>query len=293
MRGGCLGLAMLAGAALGRRLALVAVPPRPVLGPAGAARTRALTIHAPWRACEPSVRGIAGLLEPRMPTGLRVRLATLLRRAGYPLGLQPVELAVACLATAGLGCGVGFAVMQILGWPVLSAALATAVFGSLPVLRVAGIAGLRTREVERNLPATLDLTALAMEAGLDFSSAVREVCQRATGRGALTRELSLLLEALGLGHTRRHALLTLAGNVPTPAVQRFVGAVIQAEERGSPLAAVLRIQAESLRRNRSILAEEAATKAALWLTLPMMLLLGCILLVLIGPFLVGGAQVAP
>jgi tight adherence protein C len=70
--------------------------------------------------------------------------------------------------------------------------------------------------------------------------------------------------------------------VPTEAVREFVGAVIQAEEKGTPLAEVLRIQATILRMRRTVLAEEAASRAGVMMMIPLMMLLGCILLILMG-----------
>jgi tight adherence protein C len=64
----------------------------------------------------------------------------------------------------------------------------------------------------------------------------------------------------------------------------FVGAVVQAEEKGNPLGEVLRIQAQMLRMRRSVMAEEAAAKAAVKLIGPLMLIFIALMLVLMGPF---------
>jgi len=231
-------------------------------------------------------------LSRRLGRRLDARLTALLRSAGYPLGMVASELIAISIVAALVAGAVGSAMAPMLEWSPATTGACACLLGILPLLRIREIAARRARDVERNLPATLDLTALAMDAGLDFAGAIKEVSNRASGRGALWDELSLLLEALRLGHTRRHALRTMADNIPTETVRRFVDAVVQAEERGSPLSPVLHIQAQSLRRHRSVIAEEAASSAALWLTVPMMLLLGCILLVLIGPFLISGSAVA-
>jgi len=70
--------------------------------------------------------------------------------------------------------------------------------------------------------------------------------------------------------------------VPTEAVREFVGAVVQAEEKGTPLAEVLRIQANILRMRRSVLAEEAASRAGVMMMIPLIMLLGSILVILLG-----------
>jgi tight adherence protein C len=134
------------------------------------------------------------------------------------------------------------------------------------------------------LPVEIDLAAMCMHAGLDFPGAIRlVVAQRKSGEHVLREELSLVLSELDLGHTRATALSNFAARVPTSAVREFVGAVIQAEEKGTPLADVLKIQATMLRMRRSILAEEAASRAGVLMMVPMLMLLGSVFVILMGP----------
>ena len=55
---------------------------------------------------------------------------------------------------------------------------------------------------------------------------------------------------------------------------------------GTPLAEVLRIQANMLRMRRSIMAEENAARAAVMMMLPLMLIFCAIIIILLGPFVV-------
>jgi len=91
------------------------------------------------------------------------------------------------------------------------------------------------------------------------------------------------LQSLQLGRTRRRALEELAERVPSDAVVEFVGAVVQAELRGSPLVEVLRIQAEVSRRKRSVRAEELAAKAGVAMMGPLVLVFLAILLLIVAP----------
>ena len=63
-------------------------------------------------------------------------------------------------------------------------------------------------------------------------------------------------------------------------------AVVQAEAKGTPLAEVLSIQARMLRMRRSVRAEESAAKAGLMMMGPLMMMFMCIILLLLGPFVV-------
>ncbi|HHH28490.1 MAG TPA: type II secretion system F family protein, partial [Polyangiaceae bacterium] len=103
---------------------------------------------------------------------------------------------------------------------------------------------------------------------------------------SLVEEFRFMLRELELGRTRRQALENFADRCPTEAVRDFVGTVIQSEEKGNPLAEVLRIQATMLRMRRSVMAEEAAARAAVLMMGPLMLIFSAIILVLLGPFIV-------
>jgi tight adherence protein C len=144
------------------------------------------------------------------------------------------------------------------------------------------------KDITRGLPHAIEIAALCMSAGADFPGALRLIATTG-GRAsddALRRELSLILEELELGHTRREALVHLSERVPSPAVRDFVNAVIQAEEKGNPLARVIQIQGRTLNQRRSVAAEEAAARAGVLMIAPLMLLLCAILLLLMGPFIV-------
>src|SRR5690606_38148721 len=156
---------------------------------------------------------------------------------------------------------------------------------ALPFLRLQTSIAERLGAAARELPAALDLAALCMSAGADFGQSLRYVVSG--GRGPLTEELQRVLHALEVGHTRRTALLGLAERLPVDAVRELVRALVQAEESGTPLAEALQSQARASRARRSVAAGEAAARAGVLLILPLMLLLGCIVLLLLGPFLVG------
>jgi tight adherence protein C len=69
-------------------------------------------------------------------------------------------------------------------------------------------------------------------------------------------------------------------------VRQFVGAITQAEKRGTPLAEVLTTQARVLRTKRSQAAEQAAARAAVLIMGPLMLIFACVFIILLGPFII-------
>jgi tight adherence protein C len=165
-------------------------------------------------------------------------------------------------------------------------------FGTiLPHMQVSGEIERRFKQVNRGLPHTIDLVALTMSAGLDFPGALRQVTEKTADRAdAIYEEMVRILQELELGRTRKQALLAFADRCPTEAVKDFVSAVVQAEEKGNPLAEVLQIQATMLRMRRSVAAEESAARAGVMMMGPLMLIFATIMLIILGPFAVNIAS---
>jgi tight adherence protein C len=270
-------------------LASVRVPPSPRLGLRGAQRKAALDAGGLFAAAEPLLRFLAALVGPLQRPEIRKQEEEQLRRADYVLGLTPDEYAaLSVLSALLLGITVGAASYAAGYSP--SLALPGAVFGlALPYLQVQEVVRSRFKAITRGLPHAIEIAAMCMGAGLDFPGALRLVSKPTDGKpDALASELGAVLEELELGHTRKEALENLAERVPTPAVQDFTHAVVQADQKGNPLARVLQVQGRMLSMRRSVAAEEAAARAGVLMIAPMVLLLGCIMLLLMGPFVVKG-----
>jgi tight adherence protein C len=151
-------------------------------------------------------------------------------------------------------------------------------------MQVTGVAQERLRDISRGLPQTTDLMAMAMGAGLDFPGAVRQVVEKSSNPDdPIVEEFNLVLQTLNLGRTRKDALTEFAQRAPVDAVTEFVNALIQAEERGNPVAEVLSIQATVSRNRRSVRAEEMAAKAGVKMVGPLMLVFFCVMGLLLGP----------
>ena len=275
-------------AAASYALARIAPLPRPRLGHRGLQRSRALT-RSGFSAIEPAMRWLAALVAHAPISGARTHLDAQLTQAGQPLGLCSDELLALCALGGAAGALLGAGAIAWLGighpWQVASTILGAA----LPSLSIHSHAAERLRRIARQLPPAIDLLALCMGAGLDFAGALELLCRELYDeRDPFNVECKRVLEELSLGRTRRQALATLAERVPGAAMRDFTNAVIQAEEKGNPLAEVLSIQARMMRMRRSVAAEEAAARASVLLVLPMMLLLAAVMLVLLGPFVVNG-----
>lgn len=267
-------------------LAVVPSTPRPAVGSRGAKRAQALQAGGSFAGIEPAMRRVAGWVT-NVPLGrMRTSLDRWLVHAGEPLGLSAEEtIALSLLGATAFG-GLGGALAAVVDGGAEVAALGALLGASLPYVRLGSDRTRRRTEIDRGLPAAIDLASLSMGAGLDFPGALTQVVGYWGREDALHEELSRVLRQLEIGHTRRQALLEFESRCPTDAVRSFVGAVVQAEEKGTPLAEVLRIQAGMLRMRRTVKAEEAAARAGVLMMGPLVLLLIAILLLLLGPFIV-------
>ncbi|QDU16199.1 Bacterial type II secretion system protein F domain protein [Gimesia maris] len=122
--------------------------------------------------------------------------------------------------------------------------------GLLPALYVRSKRKNRVREIEKDLPLTLDLLATLAEAGLSFDSAMDRIVNTQKELRALAQELRLFQMDILAGRQRIDALRLLMRRIDVPWFSIFVSAVMHAEQAGSSLAVTLRTQANDLRMRR-------------------------------------------
>ena len=263
----------------------------PRTGMRGLKRQRALDAGGLFAACEPLIRLVAGWMAYFPALEWRRKVDRDLVMGGDWLGLNTNEfMAIHLLSAVGAGI-FGIFACEAVEMSRVFAIFFVTVGAALPQARLTGEIQDRQKAISRGLPGAIDLASLCMGAGLDFPGAIRQIVDKSVDQtDPLPEEFGRILQELDLGHTRRQALENFADRVPVEAVQDFVGAVVQAEEKGNPLAEVLRIQARMLRMRRSVAAEEAAAKAAVMLMGPLMLIFCAIILILLGPFIINGLQ---
>ncbi len=253
------------------------------LGLRGLKRQRALTEPGLWPSVEPLVRWLGVRVSGILPDETRTNLDQQITYAGDFLGLTADEYLALCVlsfigcAIAGFGLG---ALVNNYTIPVLCGPVGA----FLPYVQISGIAQDRLKNVSRGLPYVIDLMALAMGAGLDFPGAVRQCIEKSSNpNDPIVEEFTLILQSINLGQTRKDCLLEFARRCPVEAVKEFVGALVQAEERGNPVADVLQIQATSSRTRRSVRAEEMAAKAGVAMTGPLVLVFATVMILIMGP----------
>lgn len=242
------------------------------LGMRGKKRQQALLRSPFFAQAEPFIRWMGARVNGVLSVERERKHDELLIHAGDWLGLTADEYFGLMIAGAVLGAILGLAGLASGLW--IAPIAGAAVLGALPYLLVDNARVERLRTINRSLPAAVDLLALSMSAGLDFPGAVKQLVERSKLPEAMRDELEYMLQQLQVGRTRAQVLRELAARAPADAVRELSQAIIQAEERGNPVAAVLEIQAATSRQRRSNTAEKAANDMKARMVLPTMMLIG-------------------
>lgn len=136
--------------------------------------------------------------------------------------------------------------------------------------------------ITKSLPDSFDLVTTCVEAGLGLDAALARVAEKV--KGPFAEELARTLREVGMGRMRRDALQELGQRTGVPDLVTFVNAVVQAEQMGTGVGQVLRVQAEQLRVRRRQRAEELANQAPVKMVFPLVLcIFPTLFLVILGP----------
>lgn len=128
----------------------------------------------------------------------------------------------------------------------------------VPWLKVRAARRRRVREVEEDLPLTLQILATLARAGLGFDAALVRVLESSASERVLSSELHDFRMELLSGVPRVHAWRRLSRRVDVPSLSIFVSAMVHAEQIGGGLANVLEHQADDVQSRRR---EKALVKA--------------------------------
>lgn len=205
--------------------------------------------------------------------GYEALLKKNLDAAGRPWDLKPTEYLALKQLSAFLVFGLG--ILLHLGFagyrfPLFNAFILV-IFGYfVPNIFVNRITKQRHMSILQDLPFCCDLLTLAVEAGLDFGTALEKVVINGPP-GPLRDELYMVLQQSKIGKTRREALSDFAARIQLQEVTSFSGAIIQADRMGTGFAHVLRIQSTQVRASRFERAEKAATKLPVKILFPIII----------------------
>ncbi len=160
-----------------------------------------------------------------------------------------------------------------------------ALFSMQPAMWLRSALRKRHLAIMKALPFVLDILTLSVEAGMDFISALQRNCQTRK-LDALNEELLRMTKEIQVGLSRREALKNMADRVRQSDLRAVAFALIQADELGVSIGAILRIQSEQLRSRRFDRAEKLANEAPTKMLGPLMLcIFPAVFIILLGPVL--------
>lgn len=150
----------------------------------------------------------------------------------------------------------------------------------------------RQRMILKALPDVVDLLSLCVNAGLNFSMAVKWVVDKSEPN-PLVEELGLLLMETKVGKPRHQALQDMARRMDLPEVYSFSRALIQSERLGTPIGSALNILSEEVRDSRFRRGERLALQAPIKMLFPLIFFIMPVVGIIVGgpvllQFLQGG-----
>ena len=143
----------------------------------------------------------------------------------------------------------------------------------------------RKESILRELPETMDVLMVSVEAGLGLDAAI--VRQYAKNKSVVLTELNNAIREVQMGVPRRTALKEMADRCDVKELAAFVTALLQADQLGVPIKNVLDVQAERLRVERKQMIQAKAAKAPIKIMLPTVaFIFPVIFIILLGPAVV-------
>lgn len=172
-------------------------------------------------------------------------IAVRLRQSGSTLSVERFRSQQLIFGLAGLAVGTAFAL--VVRTPFAFAIAAVLGIGGV-FLRDYLLQRAATRRLARlaeEFPVILEFLTLSLSAGEGIVDALRRVSR--IGVGDLSRELSSVVTAVGTGLPFGETLTALSRELRLPPLTRCVEQIVGALDRGTPLAEVLRAQAQDSR----------------------------------------------
>jgi tight adherence protein C len=237
------------------------------------------------RVLGPALNSVAERILAVLPQRVLDGLAKKLILAGEPMNLGGFLMVLA--GSGGIFLVLGFTMMVAAGGGFQAKQLLVlialgAVGLVLPYFWLIGRVRHRQAVITKSLPDSFDLVTTCVEAGLGLDAALARVAEKV--KGPFADELARTLREIGMGRMRRDAMRDLGERTGVPDLVTFVNAVIQAEQMGTGIGQVLRVQAEQLRVRRRQRAEEQANQAPVKMVFPLVLcIFPTLFLVILGP----------
>jgi tight adherence protein C len=230
------------------------------------------------------VKRSAGNRKPVAPSKASIKLEKQLRASGLAISLQEYNLIKSILL---LVCFViGIALFFILTVNLFFKLIIFMVLINIPLFGYSKFLSSRVKNrkeaILRELPDTMDVLVVSVEAGLGLDAAI--VRQYAKNKSIVLTELYNAIREVQMGVPRRTALKEMADRCDVKELTAFITALLQADQLGVPIKSVLDVQAERLRVERKQRIQAQAAKAPIKIMLPTVaFIFPVIFIILLGP----------
>lgn len=217
----------------------------------------------------PLIRMFAYFIGSNFPVSLLNKTETKLKQFGVSFSITAEEFLSASVVFALLFPALAWLPMASSGKVDPMIIILVALLGAvLPELWIRDARTKRNASLIRNLPVYLEYLSMCVDAGLNFSGALKQAVEKGP-HGAMRNEFRIVLRDINSGQTKADALTRMEERVDIGDVSTFVRAVIQSEKMGSSMRDTLVIQAEQRLNERFQRAEKLAMEAPVKLVIPL------------------------
>jgi len=141
----------------------------------------------------------------------------------------------------------------------------------------------RRERIDRELPGTLDLMVVCLEAGLGINSALLRVANEMQD-SPLGQELRRISDEVNAGIPLEDAFRNFAKRIQAEDVNTITTAIIQSQRMGTALALTFRIQAETLREKYKMKVKEKINRVPIKILFPLVFFIfPALFVIILGP----------
>jgi tight adherence protein C len=225
-----------------------------------------------------------GVRLPRSPSEMS-RQERRLVQAGYRRKDAVLLLNGSHIVVVGVSLLVCVAFGYMYRQPVISLAVSLLLGAALPDMWLRRAIARRQEAIQFALPDAMDLSVIAVEAGLGLDQALLRVGDEiGAAHPALADELRLRNLEVNMGRSRSDALRNLAERTGVEDLKALVAILIQTDRFGTSVGQALRTFSDSMRVKRRQRAEELAAKLAIKMVIPMVVFIfPGVFIVILGP----------
>lgn len=223
------------------------------------------------------------LLSRMTPQSIKDNYDTIIYQSGNYKKMTPSNILAIQIIVSAILIFIFGLLFVLLGYNSIFSLIFIGLIGFfLPYFQFRTKAKIRALEIQNKLPDILDLLYVSVEAGLGFDMAMKKSTEKI--KGELSNELKWALDDIAKGRDRVEALRAIVKRTGVDDLNSFITAVIQAEQLGSNIANMLRIQSRTMRQKRKQRAEEKSMKLPVKMIFPLLFFMfPAIFIVVLGP----------